>query len=264
MTLKKILNELLSVEQIPGNLTKIFWKNGKVAFDTTDIEMLFDSIIFQVNKESKELYYYTMDDWSEIRSIKHIQQALKDLIRAKIIDLTWIVTIESKKNTIRSLNSNKVKDIIKIDTSFSSKIPFCFHGTSTEYLPHILKNGIVARKNSKTKPNWEKGYISVSQNNIYLTIDYQRAFYYAQKTVTANKQQGIISKPVVIMIKDLDSKFAITDDDYFTHGNLSLLQFLRTGKKAKDSFVQGIRNTSQFAYSKSIPVNKIYKVFKRH
>ena len=111
----KILSELISIAQIPENLTKIFWKNGKITIDNNDMEMLFDSIIFQVDKESKELYYYTMDDWSEIRSIKHIQQALKDLIRAKIIDLTWIVTIESKKNTIRSLNSNKVKDIIKIE-----------------------------------------------------------------------------------------------------------------------------------------------------
>jgi len=264
MTLKKILNELIYAEKIPNDLSKIYWKNGRIAFSTDDMTMLFDSIIFGVNKESKELFYYTMDDWSEIRSIKHIQQALKDLIRAKIIDLTWIVTIESKKNTIRSLNSNKVKDIINIDTNFSNKIPFCFHGTSTEYLPDILKNGIINRKNSKTKPNWDKGYVEISKYNIYLTIDYQRAVYYANKTVEANKNQGIISKPIVIMIKDLDTKFAITDDDYLTHKNLSLLQYLRTGKKAKDNYIQGIRNTSQFAYTKNIPANKIYKVFKRH
>lgn len=162
--LSKILNELISIDEIPKDYKIIFWNNGKIFFDyEKNLQLSFDAIRLYIDKNKKQLQFYSMDDWSEIRQIKKIQQALKDLIKAKIIDLSWTIIIPDKKSTVRSLGSVNIKNILKLDFDFNKYIPYSFHGTSTRYLPYILKNGILARSKTKTKPNWKSGYTEFSK-----------------------------------------------------------------------------------------------------
>lgn len=254
------INELISVDKIPDDIKVLFWDNGKITFEPP---LTFHRYLaFQVIKNEKKLKYWSMDDWSEVRILPKIIQALKDCLRAKIIDLNWTIVIPDKKNTMRSLGSLKVKNIIKLNTDYNKFIPYSFHGTSSQYLPYILKFGIKARIKTKTKPNWDKGYINISPKNIYLSIDHDRALYYAEHTVENDKKYGIVSKPIVVKIINLESKYAISDDDYKTYSHMPLLQFIQTGKKAKGGFVESIRITSQFAYTIDIPLNKISKIYK--
>ena len=258
----KNINELISIEDIPKKMDFIFWNNGKITFSRPLVFGKF--ITFQVFKNEKKLRYWSMDDWSEIKNLPKIIQALKDCIRAKIIDLSWSIIIPDKENTLRSLGSVKIKNIIKINTDYNKIIPYSFHGTSTEYLPFIMKFGIKARVKTKTKPNWENGYIDISPNYIYLSTDHDRALYYAQHTVDSDKKHGIKSKPIVLRIDNLESKYATSDDDYKTHKNLLLMQLINTGKKPKGGYVESIRNTSQFAYTVDIPLNKISKIYNNY
>jgi len=244
----------------------LIWANGKIIFNPSAEDRMSDPSFFMginmmIRPKDKQVKLSPMDDWSDIKIIKRVQQALSDLKKTDIISSEWDCIIGDATNTKRSLGSSKVEDIIRFNSHFTDVIPFAFHGTSSYYLENIKENGILPRSKSKSDPNWKMGYTEKSPNQIYMTIDFDRAAYYASTSVDYIKTKGIKSVPVVIVVKDMSTKYVITDDDYKTNmGMLQLLQSIHHGVKAKvkkHQYIAGIRNSSQFAISKVIKPNLI-------
>lgn len=266
--MKKILrlNEFISAKRldqakIANKPYYLIWSNGKIIFEPTQEDRmsnpgLFTAINIQIDPTKKSIRLQPMDDWSDIKIIKKVQQALGDLKKVEVIGKDWTCVIGDANNTKRSLGSTVVEDIISYNSHFTDVIPFAFHGTSSHYIDDIKKNGIQPRSKTGTDPNWKIGYTEQSPKRIYMSMDFDRAYTYADTAVEYLKSKGIKSEPVIIVVKDLPTKYITTDDDYETNmGMLRMLQVIRTGKKpseGKHKYIEGIRNSSQFALTKPI------------
>lgn len=266
---ESFINELKSSKgESKEDVFKVLWNNGDIIINPTDIEFMsmsggMNSISFRVSIKDKTVGVFLMDDWSDFKLIKRFQQGLLDMIKANIITSDWLFVVsEDEEATILNLGSTKVSEILKFNSDFTQIIPFAFHGTTSYHIDKIKKKGLIPRKKTGEDPNWEEGYTEKSDKQIYLTIDYRRAEYYANCAVNYLKKKGIDAEPVVLTIKNLPTKNIFTDDDFTTNmGALQLLQLLNTGKKAKpSSYIQGIRNSSQFALKGTIKPNQISNI----
>lgn len=250
----------------------VIWNNGDLVVNPTDKDRLTsgfrNAIIFQVEPDKKQLRVTPYDDWADTKIVLRVQKGLHDMIRAKYIDDTWNCVIMNDKLTKRSLGSKKVKDIINADYSFADVIPYAYHGTSDYFLDDIKRKGLQPRNQSGEDEIWDKGYTNRSEEMVYMTIDYNRANYYADYTVAALKERGIDSKPIVVLVKNLPTTNVVMDDDLITNmGMLQLLAFLDSGKSKEDfankaSYITGIRQSGQLAIKGRIPATMITKIYK--
>lgn len=267
------VNELKSFNKREGDDRWAVWGNGKLFLNPTNQDRMDlgfgDSVGMQLDHDKKEIKISPFDDWADTKIILNVQKAIKDMLKAKVIDDTWNCIIMRDKLMKRSIGSTKVKEIIKYDFSFTKVIPFAYHGTSDYFLDKIKKNGLQPRDQSGEDEIWDKGYTNDSSGNIYMTIDYNRANYYADYTVDALREKyGIESKPIVIQVRNLPTSMVTTDDDLLTNmGMLQLLALLRSGKTKEDfasraSYITGIRQSGQFAVKGRIPASMISKIYK--
>lgn len=233
---------------------------------TKNVSLMFNSIAFRLDISNKTITVNPMDDWSDIKFIDKYQLGLKELIKLGIITDDYKFTISNNINTTRSLGSNKVSNILKFDTTFEKIIPYAFHGTTTTYLPSILKNGLNPRSITNVMKNWDGGYLPDSSTKIYLTIDYDRAMYYAKHAVEAEWKINIKSKPIVIRLKNVPLTNVVADDDYQNNmSKMRLMQLIRTGKEASvggTEYIESIRNSSQFSIKGTLDIKFIDKVYK--
>lgn len=243
------------------------WKNGYISRNRDAKSFLekgiWNFITGKFDFKDKSVTFILLDDWSDFKYVLNVQQFLKDLIRLKWIDSNWRLILLTKKITKINLGGTTVGDLLKYDASFTKNIPICFHGTSDYYLDEILKFGITPRKYSHSEPNWDIGYTEESFDNIFLSIDYERAISYAVYTVKSLKKKGIKSNPIIVRIENLPIDNVTADDDISTNmGKLQLIDFLRTGKQQNVTYISGIRNSAQFAYNGRIPKSFIKKIYK--
>ena len=187
------------------------------------------------------------------------------MIKAGLIDKSWTCNIQDAESTQVTYGTNNVGQILKYNSHFTSLIPRAFHGTSDYYLTDIKKYGIKPRGETTAIENWNIGYTDASVKNVYLTIDYNRAKYYAEHAVTAlKKEHGIKSKPIVFLIENLPTSNVVMDDDFQTNmGHLQLIHFLKSGQKPKAAtYIGAIRSSSQFALEGSVAPNQITQIVK--
>jgi len=248
---------------------QILWGNGKIFLPknikTNSAKALKDLMsnpiagIFNFRNNSVKFIFW--DDWSDFKFVNKVKQFLQDMIRLKYITASWKLTIQNPKNTRLSLGGAKVNDLLNYDASYTKTIPFAFHGTSSYFIDDIKRKGIVPNIYLDDEHfNWDKGYTINSNKQIYLTIDYDRAKYYADHCVDHLKDNGIKSKPVVIRIKNLPVDNVIADDDIETNmGMLQLLNMIYHGKKDK-TYISGIRQSGQLAYNGRIPPTMFDKI----
>lgn len=245
----------------------VVWADGELIFEPKHDDMIQVRFFVGIHVDpiKKKLTIRPMDDWADQKIIRKVQQAFGDLIRVNAIDKSWTAEIGDATNTKRSLGSMNVGDILSYNADYGHVIPYSFHGTTTHHIDKIMKDGILSRTESKEKPNWKLGYTERSEGQVYLTIDFNRGKYYAQTAVDALKKRGIDAKPVVIRLKDVPTTDIVVDDDYNSNMSmLNLLQAVHTGKKAnKESYIQGIRNSGQFAVKNKVDPKYIEKVYKR-
>jgi len=270
---KDLLNELIKVNNIEAirdakkNNTEIllYWNNGIVGTDPNEIHSMgFNGIGCIVNFKDKLVRFFLMDDWSDFKFILRIQKFIKDVMKAGFIEKNWKINITGEKSTKINLGGSTIADLLKYDASFTKNIPISFHGTSDYYLDDIKRFGIRPPKDRPIIKNWDTGYIDDSSDQIYLSIDYDRAHSYAEQTVSKLKENEITSKPIVIELENIPLAFVDADDDFIeSAGMLQLLSFLKTGKaKIPNDYVASIRSSSQFAYKGRIQKKYIRKIYK--
>lgn len=266
------LIELLSISNKEDILTakrnkekiQIMWDKGNI-FTQFGNTYSFSTISLVIDFSKKLIRFWPMDDSSDFKFIQRLQNALKDLIKAEIIDFTYIVNITDKKSTIKNIGSIKLKDVLDYNSSFVRKIPFAFHGTTSKYLPLIKKFGLVPLNKLYSLgyeydvgQNFDKYYTDESEENIYLSIDYNRAADYAK--LVSNKIGG---SPIIVIIKDLDISFVDADDDIINNVRYAqLLNKLAGNKSDYNHYIDSIKSNSQFSYKGRIPISKIHKIEK--
>lgn len=250
-------------------LIMIGWNNGIIS-GQKDIITLYQlsgglsTIAGRFDFNKKEVLFFFGDDWSDFKFVKKVQQFLQDLIRLNWINDKWKLTISNQKSTTLNLGGNTVSDLLKYDSTFTKIIPICYHGTSDYYLDNINSKGITPNMYTDTAPNWNMGYTVDSSKKIYLSIDYDRAEYYASIAVDRLAKDGIKSKKLIVQIKNLPIGNVTADDDILTNmGQLQLLNFLSTNKKTIPNYISGIRQSAQFAYNGRISNNYITKIIKK-
>ena len=268
--LKDILAELKSIENLEKiDTTKpytIIWNNGILvamspgATPPISLGKMYPMAVDPVKKTIKLQDY---DDWSSFRDILKMQQAVKDMLKAKLVDMTWKVDIpmsDVKKN----IGSFAIVDFLNYDASFSKVVPKAFHGTTDKDLESILKIGVVPpSKTDREILKWTQFYGPDSEDKTYWSIDFDRAKYYAENAVQMYKKMGIKSKPVVIEVDNLPMQMTVADDDF--QSNMSMIQLLAAmqhGKLDTQSAIQSIRMTSQFAVKNRIPPSMFTKIHK--
>jgi len=264
------LNELKQVygEEFIGDKDEYFatWSNGDIYIEDAKKHTVFMvGVYMKIYIKKKEVYTWPMDDWSDFKHIKRLQQALNDMIKAGLINKSWVCNVQDAESTQVTYGSNNVGDILKYNSHFTSVIPRAFHGTSSYYAKDIMKYGIKPRHETTSIENWDLGYTDASHKNIYLTIDYNRAHYYAGMAVKALKEKkGIKSKPIVFLIENLPTSNIKMDDDFQTNmGHLQLIDFLRSGGKPKvATYISAIRSSSQFALEGNIAPGQITQIVK--
>jgi hypothetical protein len=192
-----------------------------------------------------------------------MQQAVKDMLKAKLIDMTWQIDIpmsDVKKN----IGSLKIADFLKYNATFSNVVPKAFHGTTTKDLESIQKIGIIPpSKTDKEILKWDEFYGDDSQDKTYWSIDFGRAKYYADHAVESYKKIGVKTKPIVIEVDNLPMSMTTADDDF--QSNMSMIQLLAVmqhGELDKTSAIQSMRMTSQFAVKGRVPASQITKIHK--
>lgn len=248
----------------------VLWNNGDLMVNPANdqrMQVRSGAVNAQLTRSKHQIFMMPMDDWADTKNILKIQQMLRDLMRAGFIDDEWGFVINDDTETVRSLGSRKVEDILKYDASFSQIIPFAFHGTTTLSLPKIELHGIQPRSFTRARPNWKKGYTAESHDRVYMTIDYRRAVYYAKVALDAIKKVDKHTKAelAVIMVKDLPTSCIVPDDDWKNNVSMmSLINMMNTGKKGDEGieYIKGIRSSGQFALAKAIPANLITKIWK--
>ena len=266
--LRDILKELKSIQNIDQiNTTKpytIIWNNGDLVAMTPDaIPPLTLGKMFPMSIEPKkkkvELQDY--DDWSSFKDILKMQQAVKDLLKAKLIDMTWKIDIPMS-NIKKNIGSLKIVDFLQYNATFTDIVPKAFHGTTDKELASIQKIGIVPpSKTDQEILKWDQFYGKDSEDKTYWSIDFDRAKYYAHHAVGLYDRMGIKTKPIVIEVDNLPMSMTTADDDF--QSNMSMIQMLAAmqhGKIDKNSAIQSMRMTSQFAVKGRIPVSLITKI----
>lgn len=270
--LKDILNEYINIyssNEINNAKNKklsiyLIWNNGDISTDVKDLmKNTFQFYSFFIDFSKNSIKISLLDDRSDFAHIKKIQQAIKDFKRLKYITDDWDFYIQSLKSSKINLGGIKVKNLLNYNSDFDKYIPKAFHGTSDYYLENINKFGIVPNKHVDSINNWNSGNSIDSDDNIYLTIDYSKAVYYAKHTVKTLKDQlRINSKPIVVEIKDLPTDNIKIDDDMSLNTDFSrFLNYIQTGKQKTD-YISSIRINSQFAYKGRISKNFIKKIYK--
>jgi hypothetical protein len=268
--LKDILTELKSIQNIDKiDTTKsytIIWNNGDLVAMSPGAKLPMEiGKIFpmRVDPSKKIVELQDYDDWSSFKDILKMQQAVKDLLKAKLIDMTWKVDIpmsDVKKN----IGSLKIADFLNYNATFSDTIPKSFHGTTDKELASIQKIGVVPpSKTDREILKWDNFYGPDSEDKTYWSIDFNRAKYYAEHAVGLYDRMGIKTKPIVIEINNWPMSMTTADDDF--QSNMSMIQLLATmqhGKLDTKSAIQSIRMTSQFAIKGRVPASKIVKIHK--
>lgn len=278
--LSKILLEYRStkgVEQYLQNLKKnpnqealVAWNDGDIIVNPTAQDSMQMSIkAFTRNtigmklKPSKKLVTIVdYDDWSSFKAVPRMQQAIKDLVRLKLIHPTYKIQV-GISDAVKNLGKGTVQAFLDYDSSYSSNIPRAFHGTTEYDLESIKKIGITPpSKNPNAIIKWEEFYTEGSPDTVYLSTDYDRAAYYARHAKDLYKRKGIKTKPIVLQIDNLPIDRVVADDDF--RSNMSMVQFLaavRSDKKVDpNSYIASIRGTAQFGYKARIPPSMITKV----
>jgi len=268
--LKDILIELKSIQNIDKiDTTKpyiIIWNNGDlVAMSPGATPPMVLNKIFPMSVEpvKKIVELQDYDDWSSFKDILKMQQAVKDMLKAKLIDMTWKINIPMS-NVKKNIGSLKIVDFLAYDATFATAVPKAFHGTTDKDLTSIQKIGITPpSKTDKEILKWDKFYGPDSQDKTYWSIDFDRAAYYANHAAESYKKMGIKSKPIVIEVDNLPMSMTTADDDF--QSNMSMIQMLTVmqhGKVDKESAIQSMRMTSQFAVKGRIPASLITKIHK--
>lgn len=268
MKLLQILNELRRIDNkdvlddAVKNKKKItvIWDNGILS---TDIKthMSFNNIYLRVNFDKNEIKFQPMDDRSDLRFVKRVQQAVSDLKRSGYInDYWWIILGYDFKASKSSFGGVKVGTFLKYNANYDVTIPICFHGTCSEYLDSIEKYGIAPRDSMDSinyiPPNFDRYYSKDSSKNVYLTMDYNVAEEYA-KNAAANTG----SDPIVIRLEDIPIENVTADDDLINNVGYANLILKLSGQENKyNSYISGIRANSQFAYKGRIPKKYISKI----
>jgi hypothetical protein len=274
----KLLDLLYEYKSVNGldkfSTTKdndIVWVDGDVyvnPFNDVELTMqlgLKTVVILKINTSKRTVTIRDFDDWSSFKEINKHQQAIKDLIRLKMIDDRYMLKItmaDVQKNL--AVNVPTIKTFLEYDASFSKVIPRAFHGTTTHELENIKRLGILRPSQTDSEIlKWSAFYDDQSPDTVYLTIDFSRAEYYANHAVeTLKNYHGIKAKPIVIQIDNLPVDAVVADDDFKNNmGMISFLQKMRTGK-GSDTYVRSIRGTSQFGYRRRIPPSMITKIHK--
>jgi len=268
--LKDLLTELKSIENIDNvDTTKpytIIWNNGDLvamtpgAMPPMSLGKMFPMMV-EPSKKIVKLQDY--DDWSSFKDILKMQQAVKDMLKAKLIDMNWKVDIpmsDVKKN----IGSLKIANFLNYNATFSNTIPKAFHGTTDKELASIQKIGIVPpSKTDQEILKWDQFYGSDSKDKTYWSIDFDRAKYYAEHAVGLYDRMGIKAKPIGFEINNWPMSMTTADDDF--QSNMSMIQMLAAmqhGKVDTNSAIQSIRMTSQFAIKGRVPATKIVKIHK--
>lgn len=258
--------------KVPTDEQFVFWHNGKISTENDGFSsMQFGlgpmPISAKLDPKDKLVQIFTMDDHSEFRQIRRFQQMLADLVRAKIIDRSWSLRIgTSDKSTAQNLGSANVGAAIDYNAHFNSVIPIAFHGTTTHHLESIRVDGIRPRSVSKADPNWKRFYTGKSSSQVYLTIDVERAAYYAVQAAESTRKAGFDCDPVVVRVSNIPISLVVVDDDFETNlGMLQLMDFLNHGQSTearakKNAAIKGIRSSSQFAVKSTIPPSMIAEV----
>jgi hypothetical protein len=268
--LKNILAELKSIKNIEKiDITKqyhIIWNNGDLVAmspGATPPLSLGKMFPMRIEPKKKKVELQDYDDWSSFKDILKMQQAVKDLLKAKLIDMSWKIDIpmsDVKKN----IGSFKIADFLNYNATFSNTIPKAFHGTTDKELSSIQKIGIIPpSKTDREILKWDQFYGEDSEDKTYWSIDFDRAKYYAEHAAGLYDRMGIKSKPIVIEINDWPMAMTTADDDF--QSNMSMIQMLAAmqhGKVDKTSAIQSIRMTSQFAIKGRVPASKIIKIHK--
>lgn len=255
--IKKIdeLLDSIGKSRVSGKYS-VVWSNGVLTYEPTQEELLqlFTKrpVSMRIDENVKTITLMPMDDWSDVKIILRVQQALKDLIRDNTITGDWTVEIGTKGNVAKSFGSNRVADLIKYDAKWQKSIPYIFHGTTTWHLPEIKKTGLQPRSKTEFDPNWDRHYTEESPEQIYLTIDFERAMYYARHAVDFLKKQGIESSPVVLEIRDMPTKDLVMDDDFKNNQGIMHLLMAMSGSTPKDTYQRSLRGSGQVAHQGGI------------
>lgn len=245
----------------------IFWNNGDLTAMPPEYSSpltLTKLIQLSVDPNKQLVRIADYDDWSSFKGILSNQQAVKDLIRAKLITADWNIEI-SMTDLKKTIGSFKVKDFLKYDASFTKTIPVAFHGTTTRELKSIQRLGVVPPSaTDREMLKWDSYYQDDSADKTYWSIDFSRAEYYAGHAAQLYQNNGISAKPIVVEIRDWPISNITADDDF--KSNMGMIQMLASMQKGKpidlNSPIQSIRSTSQFAIKGRVPANKIVKIHK--
>lgn len=251
------------------NKEKVYvaWNNGVISLSQNLLKHSqgMNNIGILIDYKKKSILFFPMDDWSDFKFIKKLQQAVKDFIKVGIIDKSYEFIISDAKNTKMNLGGTTVKDVLDYNAEYTKLIPFAFHGTSDLFLDSIKKYGLLTGDKIKTVHQWNTGYTNESDYLNYLSIDFARAEYYAKHAVeTIKNKLGEDTKPIVVEVNNLPISYVVSDDDFVTNmGQLQLLVYLHSGKKIDvNNYISSIRGSAQFAYKGRIPAKFIKKIHK--
>ena len=267
--IEKYLNDLKSDPKLPAN---IMWHDGDVIVSSGQFNYL-DSMKFmtrsagrnpvnmRVDPSKKSVKISDYDDWSSFKTVPRFQQAVKDLVRLKLIKPTFKIEI-GMSDAKAILGKADVKTFLNYDASYANVIPRAFHGTTAYDLKTIKRLGIVPPSQHKHEIlKLNDFYTEDSPDKVYLSTDFDRAQYYADHAAMAYNDRGIDAKPVVLQIDNLPTDRIVADDDF--QSNMSMVQLLaamQTGKEVDPkSYIRSIRGTSQFGYKGRIPWSMITK-----
>jgi len=241
----------------------VMWHQGSIFVNPTQADTLkvFYALHFLCQPKVGKVSISPLDDWSDTKIVRAIQQALSDMIKAGLIEPGWTLTVSDEKETAHSFGSTVVSDVIQLDANYAQTIPICFHGTSSDRIKDIMRLGLWSRRalnklaKHRGQQNWTKGYTANSSDRLYLTTDWDRAEYYAAIAADAAEKRGAKgAKPVVIEVRDLPVSYVSTDDDYETgQGSMNIMQMLRGQDPSKHDYVKSIRNSGQFSVLWHLP-----------
>jgi hypothetical protein len=248
---------------------RVIWHDGDVVVEPTQddqMKLMTKSIgrntvqlIIEPSKKTVSISDY--DDWSSFKTVPRFQQAIKDLVRLKLIKPTFKINIGMSDAKI-ILGKADVKTFLNYDGSYANVIPRAFHGTTSRDLKLIKRLGITPpSKHDHEILKWDSFYTEDSADKVYLSTDFDRAQYYANHAAGLYSRMKIDAKPVVLQIDNLPTDRIVADDDFLS--NMSFIQMLsamQTGKNIDPkSYIRSIRSTSQFGYKSRIPWSMISK-----
>ncbi len=262
--IKQYLKNLQSDPRISAN---ILWNNGKIVIDPNQSDLMTmmstgqTSVSLRIKPSKKLVRINDYDDWSSFKTVPRFQQAVKDLLRLKLVRPTFKIEI-GISDAKAILGKADVKTFLNYDASYVNVIPRAFHGTTAYDLKTIKRLGIVPPSQHEHEIlKWKNFYTEDSPDKVYLSTDFDRAQYYADHATVAYNDQGIDTKPVVLQIDNLPTDRIVADDDF--QSNMSMIQLLaamQTGKEIDSkSYMRSIRATSQFGYKGRIPWSMISK-----